>query len=144
MSIEIRDDIALAIWRVSGNVPMNLMIEYTERYINEGAFRAGMHVLSLNTMITSSYNRSELDALGACIHKTYGQLNANIQCASVFSDEVQFGLARMFEITFDSKSMDFHPFRDLSDAKTWLGLAEDCQISLYGQDGGRCFCDLLA
>jgi len=136
LSIEIREDLNLAVWRVTGNVPMAVMMARTRIYVREGSYRPGMNLLSINKNITSSYTGQELDDLMSVISSAYGPLGHDILCASVLMDDLQFGLGRMFQVTAARSVLTFKPFRTVAGAREWLDIADEIVISEDQPDHG--------
>ena len=107
----------------------------------EGAYRPGMNLLSFNSNITSSYSREELDTLMRAIGTAYGPLGQDIRCASVFSEDLQFGLARMFQVTLEDSVLTFNPFHTAEKARAWLGIPEEAELEVERPGQGMvCVC----
>jgi len=128
LSIELRPDLNLAIWRVTGAVPIKVMTGAIESYVRDGFYQPGMNLLSLNSQITSSYSQEELDSLMGVVTGVYGPHDRNLLCASVFGERLQYGLGRMFEVTAQDSILSFKPFYKLSEAKSWLKIPDDVAI----------------
>ncbi len=82
-------------------------------------------LVDLRQADSSTRSTNALKGFAGFIRNQYANITAQPQVAVVATENISFGLARMYEAFSDSVPWDFKVFRDVSEALVWLGLDGD-------------------
>jgi hypothetical protein len=82
-------------------------------------------LVDLRRADSSARSTDALRDFAACVSEFYPGADTRPRVAVVATENISFGLARMYEAFSDAVPWDFRVFREVSDALEWLGADGD-------------------
>lgn len=82
-------------------------------------------LVDLRRADSSTRSTEALREFAECVSERYPNSDTRPRVAVVATENISFGLARMYEALSDTVPWDFHVFREVSDALEWLGTDGD-------------------
>ena len=115
----------VALATASGELTENDLLEHKRKLFSDPEFRSGFVELSDVRFI------EKLNVSPEGIRKFVAQDSADApgnkeyKLAIVVSQDLAFGMGRMYEMSTSKNFSNVRIFRDMQEARTWLGLAEE-------------------
>jgi hypothetical protein len=108
------------------------ILEYATRMVNDPGIDPGVDQLIDLRGIDAAAVLSDTIRRLAEIFRDYDPVPARAKLAIVASRDVLFGMARMYEVYRDRDSDSIGVFRDIEEARRWLGLLDHSTASSNG------------
>jgi len=104
--------------RFHGVVTDDDLAEHVNRLRNDPTFDPSF------SQLTDGNGATKVDVTSDAIRRLVesNPFSKNAKRAGVASRDVAFGLLRMYELLADSRCGEFRVFRDVNEARAWLGL----------------------
>lgn len=120
MITELNKEFNLRIHIVKGELNKNLLIEKLKDIYENPDYKPDMNVLwDIREAIISSFFSADVQAVRDFVSKHWGT-GGKSRAALVVSKDVDFGLARMYQILSESKTLSpVQVFRDFDEALNW-------------------------
>lgn len=91
------------------------------KMLADPSFEPGIDILLDNRARSASGGSSHVQKMARLASGARSEL-AGCRCAIVVSNEVEFGMARMYELMTDGDPLTVRVFRVLEEAETWLAM----------------------
>jgi hypothetical protein len=108
-----------------GVVSDDELLAFVQRTANDSEFRSGMHeLIDLRRVDTSALSTRSLRRT-AELFAAFDTGPAQGRVAIVAPEDLAYGLSRMYQAFRGEDAVELMVFRDMIDARKWLGLPED-------------------
>ncbi len=125
MPIQYRIDVATGVLHVTaeGRVSDAELRDFATRAAGDPELRSGIHELIDLRSADLAEISSGLIPEVASVFGAHDRGRTEARIAIVASDDAAYGLSRMYQAYRDDAPFELRVFRDLEDARAWLGLA---------------------
>jgi len=126
MPIEVRIDkqLGVVLRRVTGKVTTEELIANFIETLQHPDYRPGMRSLSDLREVHPSTFSADARKIGDFVVSRSKQ-TGSARAAIVVSQDASYGMVRVLQVFAQNSPMDIQVFRDMNEARTWLGLDEE-------------------